>query len=187
MDVAHHDRNHFSYSSHIGITYKSLFTINVSPHHPCPPPQSCASLTSSASVFLSLASTASSITFAFSYPAMFSPMSQQYCPIPNIYLIAPSRPASFHGRMTIDQPLHCTKPSCLCQSTVTSLIKRSCANEFLKIRMQSHRAHGILQQLCLAVWYRLTFRLYRLSSRVEAIKIKIEVRWNSLLSFLSHN
>jgi hypothetical protein len=50
-----------------------------------------------------------------------------------------------------------------------------CASEFLQIRMESHRLPGILQQLRLAVWYGLTCRLYTLSSRVEAIKITIEV------------
>ena len=53
--------------------------------------------------------------------------------------------------------------------------QHSCANEFFRIRMESHRAPGVLQQLRLAVWYGLTCRLYTLSSRVEAIKIKIEV------------
>ena len=59
--------------------------------------------------------------------------------------------------------------------------QRSFANEFLRIRMESYRAPGILRQLWLAVWYGLTCRLYTLSSRVEAIKIKIEVCWNALL------
>jgi hypothetical protein len=59
-----------------------------------------------------------------------------------------------------------------------------CASEFLQIRMESHRAPGILRQLWLAVWYGLTCRLYTLSSRVEAIKIKIEVCWNALLFLL---
>jgi hypothetical protein len=59
--------------------------------------------------------------------------------------------------------------------------QHSYANEFLQIRMESHRAPGILRQLWLAVWYGLTCRLYMLSSRVEAIKIKIEVLWNVLL------
>jgi hypothetical protein len=59
--------------------------------------------------------------------------------------------------------------------------QHSCASEFLQIRMESHRAPGILRQLWLAVWYGLTCRLYTLSSRVEAIKIKIEVCWNTLL------
>src|SRR6266852_6978877 len=55
--------------------------------------------------------------------------------------------------------------------------QRSCASEFLQIRMESHRAPGILRQLWLASWYGLSRRLYILSSRVEAIKIKIEVCW----------
>jgi hypothetical protein len=65
--------------------------------------------------------------------------------------------------------------------------QRSCASEFLHIRMESHRAPGILRQLWLAVWYGLSWRLYVLSSRVEAIKIKIEVCWNALLFLLIHN
>ena len=59
-----------------------------------------------------------------------------------------------------------------------------CANEFLRIRMESHQAPGILQQLWLAVWYGLTCKLYMLASRVEAIKIKIEVCWSALLFVL---
>ena len=59
--------------------------------------------------------------------------------------------------------------------------QRSCASEFLQIRMESHRAPGILRQLWLAIWYGRTCRLYTLSSRVEAIKIKIEVCWKALL------
>jgi hypothetical protein len=58
--------------------------------------------------------------------------------------------------------------------------QHSCASEFLQIRMESHRAPGILRQLRLAVWHGLTCRLYKLSSRVEAIKIRIEVCWNVL-------
>jgi hypothetical protein len=53
--------------------------------------------------------------------------------------------------------------------------QHSCASEFLQIRMESHRAPGILRQLWLAVWYGLTCKLYTLSSRVEAIKVEIEV------------
>ena len=63
--------------------------------------------------------------------------------------------------------------------------QRSCASEFLQIRMESHRAPGILRQLWLAVWYGRTYRLYTLSSRVEAIKIIIEVCWNTLLFLLN--
>jgi hypothetical protein len=62
--------------------------------------------------------------------------------------------------------------------------QHSCANEFLRIRMESHQAPGILQQLWLAVWYGLTCKLYMLASQVEAIKIKIEVCWNALLFLL---
>src|SRR6266576_4632793 len=62
--------------------------------------------------------------------------------------------------------------------------QRRCAGEFLQIRMESHRAPGILPQLRLAVWYGLTYRLYTLLSRVEVIKIKIEVCWNALLVLL---
>ena len=50
-----------------------------------------------------------------------------------------------------------------------------CASEFLQIRMESHRAPGILQQLQLAVQYGLTCKLYTLSSRVVAIKVEIKV------------
>ena len=64
--------------------------------------------------------------------------------------------------------------------------QRSHANQLLRIRMESHRAPGILQQLRLAVQYGLTCKLYTLSSRVDAVKVKIEVRWNVLL-FLPHN
>jgi hypothetical protein len=70
-----------------------------------------------------------------------------------------------------------------CQLTVSSLINISCSNEFSQIRTESHRAPGILQQLRLAAWYGLTWRLYTLSSRVEAIKMKIEVCWNALPLF----
>jgi hypothetical protein len=56
----------------------------------------------------------------------------------------------------------------------------SYSDQFLRIRMESHRAPGILRQLWLAVWYGLTCKLYTLLSRVETIKIKIEVCWNAL-------
>jgi hypothetical protein len=62
--------------------------------------------------------------------------------------------------------------------------RHSYSNQFLRIRMESHRGPGILQQLRLAVWYGLTCRLYALSLRVEAIKIEIEVCWNALIFLL---
>ena len=68
-----------------------------------------------------------------------------------------------------------TKLSCLFQQTVTSLIV-SYSNQFLSIRMESHRAPGILQQIQLTVQYGLTCKLYTLSSRVVAIKVEIKVR-----------
>ena len=54
--------------------------------------------------------------------------------------------------------------------------RHSYSNQFLRIRIESHRAPGILQQLWLAVQYGLTCRLYTLSSRVVAIKVEIKVR-----------
>ena len=54
--------------------------------------------------------------------------------------------------------------------------RHSYSNQFLRIRMESHRAPGILQQLRLAVQYGLTYKLYTLSSRVVAIKVEIKVR-----------
>ncbi|KAF8501522.1 hypothetical protein F5888DRAFT_1904845, partial [Russula emetica] len=49
------------------------------------------------------------------------------------------------------------------------------SNQFLRIRMESHRAPGILQQLRLAVQYGLTCELYALSSRVVAFKVEIKL------------
>jgi hypothetical protein len=54
--------------------------------------------------------------------------------------------------------------------------RHSYSNQFLQIRMESHRAPRISQQLRLAVQYGLTCKLYALSSRVVAIKVEIEVR-----------
>jgi len=54
----------------------------------------------------------------------------------------------------------------------------------LRIRMESHRAPGILQQFRLAVQYGLTCKLYTLSSRVVAIKV--EIRFVRLFCY-THN
>jgi hypothetical protein len=54
--------------------------------------------------------------------------------------------------------------------------RHSYSNQFLRIRMESHRAPGILQQLRLAVQYGLTCKLYALSSRVVTLKVEIKVR-----------
>jgi hypothetical protein len=53
--------------------------------------------------------------------------------------------------------------------------RHSYSNQFLRIRMESHYAHGILRQLQLAVQYSRTCKLYMLSSRVVAIKVEIKV------------
>ena len=54
--------------------------------------------------------------------------------------------------------------------------RHSYSNQFLRIRMESHRAPGILWQLRLAVQYGQTCKLYTLLSRVVAIKVEIKVR-----------
>src|SRR6266566_1216716 len=59
----------------------------------------------------------------------------------------------------------------------------SYSSQFLRVRMESHRAPGILQQLRLAVQYGLTCKLYTLSSRIVAIKVEIKVRY-SLFFFI---
>lgn len=59
--------------------------------------------------------------------------------------------------------------------------QHSCANEFLQIRRECHRAPGLLRQCWLANRFHLSFRLKRLLPRVEAIKRKIEVCWKSFL------
>jgi len=43
------------------------------------------------------------------------------------------------------------------------------------MRTESQRSPGIFQQLLLAVRYRLTYKLYTLSSQVEDVKIKVEL------------
>ena len=53
----------------------------------------------------------------------------------------------------------------------------SYSSQFLRIRIESHRAPGILQQLWLAAQYGLTCKLCTLSSRVVAIKVEIKVRY----------
>ena len=137
--------------------------------------QSCSSPISSVSAYSSWASMASSITLTFSYPVIFSPMSQQYWLRPNVYLTLPSRPASFHDRMTISQPVHL-------QSCHTSSTGRSphwfsqLFQSILQIRMESRRTAGILQQFRLAVQYGLTCKLCMLSSRVVEIKVDTKVR-----------
>lgn len=51
------------------------------------------------------------------------------------------------------------------------------------MRTESQRSPGIFQQLLLAVRYRLTYKLYALSSQVEDVKIKVEVCRSALLTY----
>jgi len=48
-------------------------------------------------------------------------------------------------------------------------------NEFLRMRMASHRAPGFLQQLRLLFGSALTYKLYILSSQIGAIKLQLEL------------
>ncbi|KAH9959619.1 hypothetical protein BC827DRAFT_1212625 [Russula dissimulans] len=48
-------------------------------------------------------------------------------------------------------------------------------NGFLRMRVESHRSPAIFQQLFCAIWSGLTYRLYALSLRIDAIKVKLEL------------
>jgi len=48
-------------------------------------------------------------------------------------------------------------------------------NEYLRMRVESHRSPAIYQQLLRAIWSGLTYRLYALSLRIDAIKVKLEL------------
>ena len=61
---------------------------------------------------------------------------------------------------------------------------RSLANQLSRIRMESHRSAGFFSQLRLVFQSDLTCRLYVLSSQIEAIRLKVEVRGIVLLTFL---
>ena len=56
------------------------------------------------------------------------------------------------------------------------LTEPSLRNQFLHMRTESHRSPGVFQQFCLLFLCGLTWRLYDLKSRIEAIRRKIEVR-----------
>lgn len=59
--------------------------------------------------------------------------------------------------------------------------ERSLADQVLRLRVESHRSPGFLQQLRLVFRFGLTCRLYVLSSRIETLKLKVEVRRNTIL------
>jgi hypothetical protein len=64
---------------------------------------------------------------------------------------------------------------------ITSLTSRgSLANQVLRLRMESHRSPGLLQQLRLVFWSGLACRLYVLSSQIETLKLKVEVRRDTI-------
>jgi len=56
----------------------------------------------------------------------------------------------------------------------------------MRMRVESHRSPAIYQQLLRAIWSGLTFRLYALSLRVGAIKVKLEVSENIILLYISY-
>jgi len=75
------------------------------------------------------------------------------------------------------------KPSMVVSDVHHLTDRSSFANQFLRMRAESHRAPGTFQQIVLAVRFRLTYKLYVISSQAEDIKIKVEVRWNALLIY----
>lgn len=56
----------------------------------------------------------------------------------------------------------------------------SLASQFARMRLESHRSPGLFPQLWLAARYGLTCRLYSLASQIEAVRLKVEVRWAAL-------
>ena len=63
-----------------------------------------------------------------------------------------------------------------CTQRPAALTESSLRNQFLHMRTESHRSPGVFQQFCLLFLCGLTWRLYDLKSRIEAIRRKIEVR-----------
>lgn len=60
----------------------------------------------------------------------------------------------------------------------------SLANQLSRFRMESRRSPGFFSQLRLVLQSGLTCRLYALSSRIEAIRLKVEVRKIVLFTLL---
>jgi len=58
-------------------------------------------------------------------------------------------------------------------------------NQFLQMRMESHRSPGFFQQLRLVFLCGLTYRLCALSSRIESTKLEVEVRWSAFPTVVS--
>ena len=74
----------------------------------------------------------------------------------------------------------------LCNPRVVVLThKHSLADQFARVRIDSHRSPGLFPQIWLAVRHGYTCKLYSLGSRVEALRLKVEVRWAALRCFLT--
>jgi hypothetical protein len=70
----------------------------------------------------------------------------------------------------------------VCTIIVPPLNDPSLRNEFLQMRTDSHRSPGIFQQLYLLFPFGLTWRLYDLKWRIDAIRRSIEVGRITLLT-----
>jgi hypothetical protein len=71
----------------------------------------------------------------------------------------------------------------LCKTRVVLLMLthwHSLAGQFARIRIDSHRSPGLFPQIWLASRHGFTCKLYSLASRVEALRLKVEVRWAAL-------
>lgn len=49
------------------------------------------------------------------------------------------------------------------------------ASELARMRIRSHRSPRLFQQIRLAVQHRLAYRLYSLSSQIDAVRLRIEL------------
>jgi hypothetical protein len=69
---------------------------------------------------------------------------------------------------------------------LADLDRPSFTNHFMTMRIECHRSPRLLQQLELAVWCGLTYKLYALSLRINAVKADIKVRcqWCIVLKYL---
>ena len=61
--------------------------------------------------------------------------------------------------------------------------RSSLANQFATMRIENNHARGIFQQLHIAILHGLTCRLHALYYRIDAIKLKLEVRCLVLLGY----
>ena len=68
------------------------------------------------------------------------------------------------------------------ESSKTPLTERRFRSQFVQMRAESNRSPGFFQQLCLLFLSGLTWRLYSLKSRIEAVKREVEVCRTTLLT-----